>query len=248
MLLATLLLPVLTGAPGAAEPTNAHDPRRFDLSYEVADPVPEPLQMRDDWDTGRRVGRPYMPWYLGVHGGFTSTRTSNNEDVEVDFDEGYLLGIALGRRFGEHSTRAASWAGELELIWTDQDVERSGPGPIVLQGSSDVTVLALYLNGLFDFLFTERFGAYGGAGIGAAWVDVGGFVDDPLDFEDESGPHLTWQLKAGLQWLFAERAALRLGYRFLNVDDVELDENAGDASFDLETRQHVIELGLLFGF
>jgi hypothetical protein len=35
-----------------------------------------------------------------------------------------------------------------------------------------------------------------------------------------------------------------LGYRFLNVDDVEIDDGVGSSSFDLETEQHVLELGI----
>jgi hypothetical protein len=34
----------------------------------------------------------------------------------------------------------------------------------------------------------------------------------------------------------------------MNVDDVEIDDDTGNEDFDLETQQHVIELGLTFGF
>jgi hypothetical protein len=38
-----------------------------------------------------------------------------------------------------------------------------------------------------------------------------------------------------------------VGYRFLNIDDAEIDDGLGDSSFDLETEQHVLEVGLIIG-
>ena len=84
-------------------------------------------------------------------------------------------------------------------------------------------------------------------GIGAAMLDVGTESDALNDFDDEDGPFLTWQLRAGVQWQLSERVALNAGYRFLNIDDAEIDDDIGDADFDLETQQHVIDVGLSLG-
>ena len=43
-----------------------------------------------------------------------------------------------------------------------------------------------------------------------------------------------------------DKPGIDLGYRFLNTDDAQLDDTNGNASFDLQTRQHMIGLGLRF--
>jgi opacity protein-like surface antigen len=48
-------------------------------------------------------------------------------------------------------------------------------------------------------------------------------------------------------WHLSENTTFSVGYRFLNIDDAEIDDDLGDASFDLETQQHVLEVGLTFG-
>lgn len=182
-------------------------------------------------------------WYLRATGGFVTTESSDGPDEEIDFDEGYLLSLGIGHRFGASET-GVGFALELEGVWTDQDADDDG----ALQAVTDVTVAGALLNGMVDFRFADHFSIYGGAGIGAAWLDIGTASDGIDDFDDEDGPFLAWQARAGLAWSFTESLSLHVGYRFLNVDDAELDNGAGDSSFDLETQQHVLEAGLLFGF
>jgi opacity protein-like surface antigen len=107
-----------------------------------------------------------------------------------------------------------------------------------------LNVGGLFLNGMFDFPIAASVGIYAGAGIGGAWVDP----DTQNNFDADDGPFLAWQARAGLEWRFGGNTALDFGYRFINADDVELDQGGGvGASFDLETQQHVVELGLRFG-
>ena len=44
----------------------------------------------------------------------------------------------------------------------------------------------------------------------------------------------------------SDDVAWTLGYRFLNIDDAEIDDDLGGASFDLETQQHIFQLGVRF--
>jgi opacity protein-like surface antigen len=136
---------------------------------------------------------------------------------------------------------AVNFGLELEGVWTQQDAD-SNPA------LADITTIAAYLNGLFDFRLSDRFSLYAGAGIGAAWMDVGTMSDAVNDFDDEDGPFLSWQAKAGLMWQLSSNTGLTFGYRFINIDDNEIDNDADNSSFDLETEQHVLELGLQFGF
>jgi opacity protein-like surface antigen len=79
-------------------------------------------------------------------------------------------------------------------------------------------------------------------------MDVGTQSDSLHDFDSDDGPFLAWQAKAGFVWRTSSSMSVLLGYRFINVDDNQIDDDIGAASFELSTEQHVIELGLRFGF
>lgn len=210
------------------------------MSLSVLAPVllsiwnPAPAWAQDSDDFG--------PTYLRVNAGLVTTESTDGPDEEIDFDEGYLLSLAIGQRMSSGSN-PLNFALELEGMWNDQDADDDGP----IQAIQDVSVLGAFLNGVLDFRIADRFSLYAGAGIGGAWMDVGTESDALNDFDDEDGPFLSWQAKAGVMWRTSDSTALSLGYRFLNIDDVEIDDDLGAASFDLETQQHAIEFGLTFG-
>lgn len=180
--------------------------------------------------------------FLRFSGGLVTTESSQGPDEDIDFDEGYLLGLAIGQRMSSGDS-PLNFDLELEGIWTDQDADDDGP----IQALRDITVAGVLINGTLYFKLADRLSLYGGAGIGVAWLDVGTESDAVNDFDDEDGPFLAWQARAGLQWELGTSTALNVGYRFLNIDDAEIDDSLGGASFDLETQQHVAEIGLRFG-
>jgi len=201
-----------------------------DAVYPLAAQDPEP---RTDSSSG---------FYIRATGGFVTTSDSSGPGEEIDFDEGYLLSLGLGQRLGA-SEGGVGFALELDGLWTDQDVSDSGG----LQAVTDLSVAGVLLNGIVDYRVAERLSIYAGAGLGVAWLDVGTSSDSLSDFDDEDGPFLAWQARAGLAWHFNESMAFHVGYRFLNIDDAEIDDGVGDSSFELETQQHVLEAGLIFG-
>jgi len=180
--------------------------------------------------------------FFRVGGGLITAEESDGPDEEIDFDEGYLVDLAVGHRFAGAPNNLA-FDLEVEGIWTDQDTDEEGG----IESISDVTVLGALLNGMADYRLAQHFSIYGGAGIGAAFMDIGTQSDALNDFDDEDGPFLTWQGKAGVKFLTSGGGAFNLGYRFLNVDDVEIDDDVGDSEFDLETIQHGLEIGYTFG-
>lgn len=181
--------------------------------------------------------------YLQLGAGLTTTHDANGPGEEIDFDEGYAIPVAIGCRFGASDGNPVAFDVEFEGLWTDQDADDSG----TLQAVTDVSVLGGLVNGLAEFAVSDRLALYAGAGLGLAALDVGTTSDALNDFDEEDGPFLAWQLKAGVRLWTSERTAWSLGYRFLNIDDAEIDDDIGGASFDFETEQHVVELGLRFG-
>jgi opacity protein-like surface antigen len=246
MLLLPLTTTILLAAPGAT-PTNGTPlsdlpPPSAETVETALEPAPgfalaSLYQAQESHDEHNET-------YLRVTGGFLTSEESEGPDEEIDFDEGYLVSVGFGGRLTEWEN-GGGFGLELDGVWTDQDTDDDGP----IESVEDVTVLGALINGIFDFRLAERFSIYAGAGVGAAWADVGTQSDALNDFDDEDGPFLAWQAKAGLAWRFGDGdTALHFGYRFLNIDDIEIDDDVGGASFDLETQQHVLEAGLIFGF
>lgn len=180
--------------------------------------------------------------YLQFSGGFTTTTDSDGPDEDIEFDEGWMAAGVIGSRFGANDDNRVAFDLELEILWSDQDADDEG----ALEAVTDVTILAGLINGLVDFELTRSLSLYVGGGIGAAGLDVGTTSDAVNDFDEDDGPFLAWQGKAGLRLWAMEAASFFLGYRFLNVDDAEIDDDLGGAEFDLETSQHVAEVGIRF--
>ncbi len=167
--------------------------------------------------------------------------TSNAVMREIKAEGGW--GVISTEQTEIHPTGDISPYIELRL-WDDQDVSDSG----TLQAVRDLTVAGAMLNGVVDFPLSDRLSIYAGAGLGVAWLDVGTTSDSLNDFDAEDGPFLAWQGRGGLTWSFTESTALQFGYRFLNIDDAQIEDGLSSSSFDLETQQHVLEIGLVFGF
>jgi opacity protein-like surface antigen len=181
-------------------------------------------------------------WHLAIGAGFTTSEDSSGPDEDVEFDEGLMLSLGFLNRTGTQDDDRWAFDWGVQSVWTDQDANSDNSGPV-----RDTNVLGLYLQGIADYSFSQAFSIYAGAGIGVAWVDVGTTSDQISDFDEEDGPFLSWNAQAGLRWWSSPNVAWNLGYRFLNVDNVELDDGGvNDADFDLETSQHIAEVGVLF--
>ncbi len=200
----------------------------------------------EDADVGSVYQGPGEPgrdgWHLQIDAGFTTTESSAGPDEDIEFDEGGKLGVGFMDRTGTENGDRWAFDWGFNAIFTDQDANEDNSPPV-----RDTTIMGLYLQGIVDFALGQSFSIYAGAGIGPAWVDVGTASDQPSDFSEEDGPFLSWNAQAGLRWWSSENVAWNLGYRFLNVDNVNLDDGGlDDADFDLETTQHIAEIGVMF--
>jgi opacity protein-like surface antigen len=224
----------------AADHSSFNDARMPTIGLNILDPLPfAQEEYDDDAYPGTRGGDGL---YLTGLFGLVTTSESDGPDEDIDFDEGFQVGGGIGTRFAGDDDGPWAFDLEFEVLYNDQDADDEG----LLEAVTDITVLAGLINGVAEYALTERFALYGGAGIGLAGLDIGTESDALNDFDEEDGPFLAWQGKAGLRLWTSEDVAWSLGYRFLNIDDAEVDDDIGDASFDLQTQQHVIELGVRF--
>ncbi|KAF0095024.1 MAG: hypothetical protein E1N59_1452 [Puniceicoccaceae bacterium 5H] len=91
---------------------------------------------------------------------------------------------------------------------------------------------------------TSGLSYYAGGGAGVSWVEErvyplgywgGGWTDDDYAF--------TWQGFLGVQYAMADNVDVRLGYRYLKVENVQL------FNFGFEwDQEHIIEFGVDFSF
>lgn len=211
------------------------------IGIDLLDPVPFAQDYDEADDDYAGVRGDNGLYFQGLFG-LVTTSNSDGPDEEIDFDEGYQVAGAIGTRFGADDGNALAFDVELEVLWNDQDADNEG----VLEAVSDVTVLAGLLNAIAEFALTERFALYLGAGIGAAGLDIGTESDALNDFDEDDGPFLAWDGKAGLRLWASDDVAWSVGYRYMNIDDAEIDDDVGGASFELQTEQHVIELAVRF--
>jgi opacity protein-like surface antigen len=189
------------------------------------------------------LGEP-SPWYWTIGADVTTTRPSDGPDEEIDFDEGWAAHVAVGYRFFGATDDAMAWDVELEGFYTDQESDDDAPGRPI----QDINSTGLLVKGLANFQVARSAELFAGVGLGMSWLDIGTGGDSFNDFDDDDGPFLTWTVHAGVRFDVSEAVDLELGYRFLNIDDAEIDdEGIGDADFDLQTRQHLLGLSLRFG-
>jgi opacity protein-like surface antigen len=231
MLYLKLLIPLISTIPVPEGTAIASPP----LASIYGCPVSDSNLAQDTADTELSSGG----WYARLSGGLVTTKDTDGPGNEkVEFDEGFLLGAALGQRVTSDKG-PFNLDVDVEALWTQQDASTSG----ALQAVDDVTVLAGLLNLTLNYSVAPRAAIYLGGGVGAAWMDVG----TGSGFADDDGPFLAWQARTGLEWRFAPSFAATVGYRLLNIDDNNIDSGIGNSSFDLETQQHALEIGLRVG-
>jgi len=239
MLLTTLLVHTLpfVAIPLANEVNIPPRSSNVPASSALSTPLPTGYALVADRD-GRT-----SPWYWSLGASAVTTRSSDGPSEDVDFDEGWGAQLAVGRRYFGDSDDAVMFDLELEGLYTDQDSDSDGP----LRPIDDLTTAGIFFNGLAALAVAERVELFAGGGLGLAWLDVGTRSGSLNSFDDEDGPFFAWQLRAGLRFQVGARSSLEVGYRFLNIDDAEIDDGIGSSGFALETQQHSLGLSIRFG-
>lgn len=125
------------------------------------------------------------------------------------FAAGGALGVALDRRRGQLRL-------ELEGMGRDTFVSPTPFGGTVY-GRSNWSVMG---NAWRDFMFTDRFGAYGGGGLGAGGYQPGDSLNPGIYYDANSA--FAWQFGGGLIYEITERLTFDVGYRYFQIDDANL--------------------------
>ncbi|RYD65694.1 MAG: porin family protein [Verrucomicrobiaceae bacterium] len=157
----------------------------------------------------------HIGWYLG--GGV---------DYMVDSEEPFY-NAHLGYDFGGGSSLF------LESGWLGHEDDAS----FVFPFGTDVDIVPITINYKYEWMFTDSFGLYVGAGLGASNVDVS---VGPLSGDEWA---FTAQAFAGLVYNVTPNFEIYGGARYMWIDDVEL----GGASID-ELDDVGVGAGIRFNF
>jgi opacity protein-like surface antigen len=162
----------------------------------------------------------------------------------VDLDGGFLIGGAIGT----HIT--PNFRGELELSWTSHDIDdvEDSDGDSFTGVGGDVDMLFILANFWYDFNLGPV-KPYLGGGVGVANIDGDLELYDSYTWDADRWV-LAGQLGAGFIWDFTDAFSLDFGYRLKATSDVnfEVDDNSSYDITGVNFVQHVVQLGITFGF
>lgn len=200
--------------------------------------------------------------YGQFYGGFDQLRDSeftgniggSRQTVDTDFDRGYTLGASVGRYFSGLSGGGYGLRGEVELAYSNNDVDtvdfsgngRGNEGNV----SGDITSTRLMANVFADINTQSALTPYVGAGLGVDFVDhdirYGNNVT--IRGDDEA---LAAQLVLGASYQVSDSVSLFSDARFIRSYDVESTRTAPNGttarvSEDLDRTN--INFGLRFKF
>jgi opacity protein-like surface antigen len=213
-------------------------------------------------------------WYVSVFGGWsmprdeeiayenTTAATTVRFDADVELDDGFMAGVALGAQFNEWARAevevSGHWhdAGGDAVLITDPPTIAPATGNYSLDG--DENALFVLANLWIDLPIGEVIRPYvgGGVGFGRLHVDISGtntVGSTVVDLIDDSDWGFAFQLGGGVAFDITSNIAVDVGYRYKRINDADFefeDDIADIAGEDIEKdyKSHNILLGLRFGF
>lgn len=190
--------------------------------------------------------------YFSIFGGVTALDNQESvgfqRNVLTDFDEGFNVGAAIGRRVNGGPYRVE---GEFTFRNNDaNEIEFNGnPVPAV---DGDISSYAFMVNVLRDFNGNGRIKPYVGAGLGFAFVDADfqyGGLPAEVNGQDST---FAYQAMAGLSAPLRRNIDMFVEYRFFAADSPQLNRFGGppingapqDIILDSEYFSHGIQAGI----
>ena len=136
------------------------------------------------------------------------------------FTAGIAGGISLERERGRL---------RLEAEWLQRDFYRSDfqdffVGPVMVEATENWSVLA---NVWRDFMITERFGCYGGGGIGGGGLTLGTGTPAPFRDSTVTSSAFAWQAGGGLIYEVTDQVTFDVSYRWYQVNGLTVDDGNG---------------------
>ena len=168
-------------------------------------------------DVAQRLrGSPRQFYISGMIGPSFAGVTSPSDSTLASSDTLFNAGGAIGVAFDRHRGRLR--------IETEGMGRSTYDAPFLAAPSpGDTTILtnnwSVMENMWRDFMLTERFGIYGGGGIGAGGYILGEQLEGDKEYADP-GASFAWQFGGGLLWEISNRLTFDVGYRYFHIDTI----------------------------
>jgi opacity protein-like surface antigen len=210
-----------------------------------------------------------LGWYVSIFGGWSvakdqsftveTTGAAETVDVDLELDDGFMVGAALGAHFNE-------WLrAEVEVSGHFHDVEGEAERIVAVltnevEGEEDA--LFALANFWIDLPFGDVFRPYVGGGIGFGRLDLDLSISNTAEttdytFIDDDDWGFAYQIGAGVAFSFTENMAIDVGYRYkvINNAEFDIDDDAEtplavtiDDGIEKDYKSHNFLVGVRFGF
>jgi opacity protein-like surface antigen len=211
-----------------------------------------------------------LGWYVSIFGGWsmaddeeiTAADTLGNVlNAEIELDDGFMAGVALGAHFNEWLRAEVEVSGHWHDAKGDAVLTTTAviPDTIPFDLDGDENALFVLANLWIDLPLDEVIRPYIGGGIGFGRLDLDLSMTDTVGNSytliDDSDRGFAYQLGAGVAFDLTENIAVDVGYRYKRINNADLELNADIFTGDLEEdetekdyKSHNILLGLRLGF
>jgi opacity protein-like surface antigen len=193
-------------------------------------------------------------WYVTLFGGASfpnhvKTNYDVSTDYSVDFNTGFVIGGAVGRRINDvfrvegELSYARYKAGSYKGTYNGVDVFASG------DATGNLSATYLLANVWADVAHYGDAKLYVGGGIGAAYVTADTHFSGHDFGYGPGGWGFAGQVGAGVTYALTQNVDLDFGYRFKAITGVDLDDNDGGGTYaDAKLYSHNVQVGVTLKF
>jgi len=178
--------------------------------------------------------------YAGISGNAVFVSDIDIDNIELQFDSGFGIGLIGGYDFGRYRVE-----GELTYRKNDVDqieIESQSAGSIDADG--DISTTSFMVNGYLDYENKTPITPYVGLGLGISIISFNDITIAGIDFVDDDAARLAAQLSAGLGYSVSDSLIIDLGYRYMITDEIDFEDDSGDVIADDSYKSHNITIGL----
>ena len=211
----------VTGLAKADNSFSEIDLTSFQDIPSIIDACDAPIQ-NVGYSNGQNSRRFYITGLWGVSAAtlkqdYATTQQNNTENI-------FTAGIAGGVSFERQRGRL-----RLEAEWLQRDFWAAPYEFQPVAGRSRDTVTdnwSVMANLWRDYMFTTKFGCYGGGGIGGGGFTLGNLTDGPFPRNTGSPPisAFAWQAGGGLIYEINDQVTFDVGYRFYQLNESFISE------------------------
>ena len=142
--------------------------------------------------------------------------TENNVSREATFDSGFGFGGGGGYDFDFMRVEA-------EIGYRKNDVNKVSTVPHGnVDGSGDISAFSFMVNGFYDFKNSTFLTPYIGAGIGAAYIDLGAVSAETIRISGGDDTVFAYQAEIGFNNAINQTMSFDIGYRYFATTDPSL--------------------------